>query len=102
PPRCGPLASWITSARGGSTSASRSRCHREHPVALPRVIGFGYACRVRSAPSAAAERLTQRRSPLRGADAFDPERFIRLQEAAFNLAARIRDFTVFRNLFADQ
>ena len=38
---------------------------------------------------------------MQGADAFDPERFIRLHEAAFNLAARIRDFTVFRNLYAD-
>lgn len=35
------------------------------------------------------------------ADAFDAERMVRLHEAAFNLAARIRDFTVFRNLYAE-
>jgi len=33
-------------------------------------------------------------------DAFDPERLVRLHEAAFNLAARLQDFTVFRNLYA--
>ena len=36
------------------------------------------------------------------ADGFDAERMVRLHEAAFNLAARIRDFTVFRNLYADR
>ena len=35
-------------------------------------------------------------------DTLDPERFVRLHEAAFNLAARIGDFTVFRNLFAER
>ncbi|MBM2812465.1 MAG: gentisate 1,2-dioxygenase [Chloroflexi bacterium] len=41
------------------------------------------------------------RTPLHHADAFDPERFVRLHEAAFNLAARIQDFTIYRRLYSE-
>jgi hypothetical protein len=79
---------------------SSGNCVREAtPAALSRSRQlstgqpFGYGNRVYRSSG---------RTPLHHADAFDPERFVRLHEAAFNLAARIQDFTIYRRLYSDE